>query len=124
MTALAPFVDAEAALIELLAELATADVQTPPTLEANLPFIRVIQLGGLDDRWNAYPRVDVDCYAAQRSDAKALAEAVHQRLLNFPFVTGAGVIDKVETDVMPNEVPWANAFVRRFTAAYKVSVRR
>lgn len=124
MTDWGVFPDQEAAVIELISDLGTVDVTTPNDLQANLPFIRVGRIGGTDDRFTDAGHVDVDCFAVQRSDASALAALVHQRMLSFPHVLSDCVIDGVTTDASPNEVPWANTAIRRFTASYRVTARR
>lgn len=122
----AAFIDEEAAVIDLLSDLVDGkiDTETPADLQSNLPFIRVVRLGGTDDRTSDSGRIDVDCFAKLRTDTKTLAMAAQQLLISYPHVTAAGVIDRVATDVAPNEVPWNNPAIRRFIASYNVIVRR
>lgn len=127
--ALGPFVDAELAVINVVSDMVASDVdiETPSNLQDVLPFIRVTRIGGQSTQMSDSPRIDVDVFGAagSRTDTKNLALAVQARLLSFPHVLdGVGVIDRVDTDVSPNQVPWNNARVLLFTSSYKVSVRR
>lgn len=124
MADLAPFPDIEAAVIELLTDLGTADVQTPSDLAGNLPFIRVRSLGGSGDRWNDKPHVDIDVFAVKRTDARTTAELARQRLLSFPHTLSHCVIDTVDVANSPQEVPWANTDIRLIAASYTVTARR
>lgn len=127
MADLAPFPDVEQAVISLLTGLGTADTETPSNLVANLPFIRVNRIGGTNDRITDAARVDVNIYAVKRTDAATLAETVRQRMLSYPHVITipvACVLDDVITDVAPNEVPWGDPAIRRFTSSYRVTARR
>lgn len=126
---LAPFIDTEKAVLLLLADLAdgNVDIETPSDLQDHLPFVRVERLGGQGTRWTDSPRIAVDVFAARgsRSSAVSLAFACQARLLSFPHVIDSvGVIDKVVTDISPNEVPWPNDNVLLVTSSYQVSVRR
>ena len=125
---LAPFVDAERAVVQLLTETAAGniDVDVPENLQNVLPFVRVSRIGGQGDRWSDSPRIDVFVYCARgsRSSGLTLAQQCQALLLSFPHVTDAGVVDSVETDVPPNEVPWQNSEILLFTSSYKVTVRR
>lgn len=127
---LGPFIDAEKAVVLLLADLVAShsiDIETPKDLAARLPFIRVERLGGQSTRWDDSPRVDVGVFCAKgfRTDGMALALACQARLLSFPHaIDNVGVIDSVDTDVSPNEVPWANAAIRFITSSYRINSRR
>lgn len=124
MSDLAPFCDIETAVMQTVNGLGTADTATPPDLSAHLPFIRVNRIGGPDTRFIDTARVDIDCFAADRPTAYALAESVRQRMLNVPHVVAAGRIDSVVTDSGPREIPWGDPALRRFTASYTVTSRR
>lgn len=119
------FPDVETALLELFADLATCGTATPSDFGASsLPFIRVIRIGGGDDRYTDSPRIGIDAFGADRMAAYNLAESVRQMLLAFPLVVSAGVIDRVITNTGPMEVDWGNINIRRFYAAYTVLLRR
>jgi hypothetical protein len=126
---LGPFVDAERAVVLLLEPLAVGntDIDTPDDLAAHLPFVKVYRIGGQGDRWNDAPRIDVDVFAARgsRTTALDLIRQCQATLLSFPhLIDDVGVIDRVDVDVTPNEVPWQNTDIVRFTSSYKVTVRR
>ncbi|HVX20884.1 MAG TPA: hypothetical protein VHB02_06030 [Acidimicrobiales bacterium] len=124
MTDLAPFVDLELAVMDLLGDLAPTGTVTPPNLADELPFIRVTRYGGGDNLITDTARLDIDTFATSWPACKALAEQVRQRLLSWPHTTSAGVIDRVSTDTGPHQVPWDNPNVRCFAAAYRVTGRR
>lgn len=124
MADLTVFPDVEAALLELLDDLATCGTVVPSDLDSRMPFVKVSRFGGGDDLISDTAFVDVDTFAVQRADAYTLAEQVRQRLISGPHVLTAGVLDVVGTNTGPHEVPWANQGVRRFTAAYQVTTRR
>lgn len=127
---LTPFVDAEKAVLQLLADLVAAhciDTETPKDLASRLPFIRVESLGGQSTQWEDSPRIDVDVFGPRltRSVGWDLVRACQARLLSFPhLIPGVGVIDSVSVDGDPNETPWQNTQIRHFTSSYKVTVRR
>lgn len=126
---LGSFIDAEKAVVLLLTDLVASQsisIEAPNDLATRLPFIRVQRIGGQSTRWDDSPRVDVGIFCAKkfRTDGLTLALACQARLLSFPHHTAEGVIDSVETDVSPNEVPWANASIRLITSSYRINVRR
>lgn len=118
------FPDIEGAVIALLSDLGTADVDTPADLVGNLPFIRVRCLGGNDDLISDSSRLDVDVFALLRTDARSVAESVRQRLLSFPHSLSGCVIDKVTTTISPQEIPWGNPSIRLVAASYTAVTRR
>jgi hypothetical protein len=130
MNDLAPFIDIEVAVIELLTQLSTEEaplylgVETPADLSGHLPFIKVARIGGTDDRFTDAARIDVQYFTLSRTLAKVVSANGHQHLLAYPHSVDAGVIDRVTTDVSPNEVPWANDKIRMFTSSYRITARR
>lgn len=132
MPDLAPFVDVEKALMDLFADLVTdpADVVTviPDDLQTRLaadrPVIRVRVVGGSDDRISDHPRVDVETFGPTRAVSKPLAETIRQRLLAGGHRTAHGVIDRATTEVGPQEIPYDDPDVRRWSATYRLSTRR
>jgi hypothetical protein len=119
-----PFPDIEAALVELLSDLATCGTVTPPNLDSSLPFIRIMRYGGNDDLINDSARIDIDAFGQDRASSYELGEAIRQRLLAFPFSLTNCVIDKVTSNTGPMEIPWGDANVRRRNASYTVICRR
>lgn len=97
----------------------TPDVFSP----SNLPFHRIVHLGGPRDALNDYARFDIDTFAATRGAAKTAAEQLHDLLLPRTRLTSA-IIDSVRTDASPHQAPWDNTNVRRFLATYQITARR
>lgn len=120
----APYPDVEQALLDVVSDLGTCATVTPPDLENHLPFIRIARFGGGNDQVSDSARVSIDAFGANRPDAYTLAEAIRQRLISNPHGTASGLLDLVETDTGPNEIPWGDVKVRRFNASYTVTTRR
>lgn len=132
MPELGPFPDIEQALMDLLSDLVTdpADVGTvvPADLQTRITagriVIRVRCIGGTDDRFFDNPRVDIEVYAGTRAAAMPLAETIRQRLISKGRRTAYGVIDRADTEVRPQEVPYDDPDIRRVSATYRLSARR
>lgn len=121
------FPDLEAAVAELLAPLVPdghVNDSTPADLEARLPFLRMSAFAGSDDNWTDEAVMDVDSFAANRSDARDLAEAARQLLNAAPHHLTAVVIDRCQTVQRPSRTPWDNPAVHRFTGTYRITARR
>lgn len=125
---MAPFPDVERALLDLIAPLLGSAEQTgtetPADLQQRLPFGRVTRVGGPDDGISDRAVVDVDVFAATRSQAYDIAESVRQLLLAAPHAVAGVVLDSVGTIVGPRELPWADENVRRWSATYRAVARR
>lgn len=118
--------DAELALCDLLADLATCGTETPGTLQQQLPYIRVTRTGGADDRMvTDRATVSVDVFAADSGTAKQLAETIRQRLLNgLPAATAHGVLDYAATSVAAIQAPPTDSDnLRLAVASYIISAR-
>ena len=134
MPELAAFPDVEQALMDLLADLVVdredvgiiipIDLQKRVLSDSPRPVIRVRCIGGSDDRFFDNPRVDVEVFAASRAVAMPLAEAIRQRLISKPRLTAFGVIDRADTEVRPQEIPYDDPDIRRISATYRLSTRR
>jgi len=120
-----PYVDAEALLVAALADFGEVGTVLPDGL-ADLPlYIRVRRVGGADDRITDVARMAVDVCAATRQAAWRQARLVQQYLISGPrAVPGVGIIDRVRTEVGPQETPYDTPGVRCVTAIYVVSSRR
>jgi len=142
------FPDAEAVTLRRLAPLvgglSHVGNSTPADLQSRLPFHRVTRVGGADDRLTDFPAVDVDTYAATRSEARRAAEQARDLLTSGPWrdvvTDDAGrrvvsVIDGVDTDTGPFIPPASSQGgesatdstargVVRFTASYTLRARR
>lgn len=129
MPDLAVFPNVEQAVVELLSDIfgdGAVGVVTPSNLADYGGYARVVRSGGSDDRISDTSRVDIDVFAANRSDAVNFAEQVRQRLLSWPHtlpITDC-VIDRVETNLSPSVVPWSNTNLALVTATYAVTARR
>lgn len=127
--AVRPFVDAELAIVTLLGDMVaegSIDIESPANVQDIVPFIRVERIGGPSTQLSDSPRIAIDIFGAvgTRPATSTLAFAVQARLRSYPHViAGVGVIDRVDTDISPNQVPWNNDAVILYTASYKVTVR-
>lgn len=134
MPELAPFPDVESALVDLLTDLVghpdDVDTVIPDDLQARVfatpprPVIRIRCIGGSDDVISDYPRVDIEVFASTRAAGQPLAEAIRQRMIYGGHRTAHGVIDRAITEVRPQEIPYDDPDVRRWSATYRVSMRR
>lgn len=122
-------VDIEAALTGWLrAALDGPRVVTelPATLQTDLPLVQVERLAGRGrDLIIDEPTVDVECFAATRADARALAYEC-QRLLRHVLpgqpITG-GLARRVQELSGPAWRPYPNLAVRRFGLSVQITVR-
>jgi hypothetical protein len=101
--------------------------ELPGDLVGSLPVLQVVRGGGDDPRtFMAIDRavVDVDVWAATRTDACSLAEAVRHRLRReLPGTVLDGfVVAWVTTQVAPRWAPDPNPDLRRYTATYEVGI--
>lgn len=103
------------------------DLPTGDALTTALPVIRVTRTAGEDRDYKLdHPIIDVDVFAANRSEASALSRQVLDLLRNhLPYegsVQPAGVVTSVDTVVGPRWLPDSNTNLRRFQASYEISV--
>lgn len=120
------YADVETGLIDLVGDLASAGVATPPDLETSLPFVRVHRIGGPDDGVTDHATVVIDCFASSRALVLELAETVRQLIITpGAVVPGVLVIDQARALTGPSDIPWSDSqSVRRFSATYQVNARR
>jgi hypothetical protein len=125
---LAPFADAEAIVMTLLSPLGATVSTTPAQITS--PIIRVERVGGSDDLFTDYPRVDVSVLypIAQDGDTAAawtLAEQCRQAMLAARNTTVDGaLIDNCENATPPQLLPWDNPQLRLISATYQLALRR
>ncbi|WP_329520507.1 phage tail termination protein [Spirillospora sp. NBC_01491] len=125
MTDLAPYADAEQLLVTALAGFGRTGTVLPDDLRDLPLFVRVRRLGGTDDRVTDQARIAVEVFAPTRAAAWETARLVQQRLISGPTrVPGAGVIDRVRTEVGPQDLPYEDPRIRCVSATYLVSARR
>lgn len=98
-------------------------IQTPDDMETNLPFVRVMRIGGGRSQLSDIATVDVDVFASSYTAAEALAEQIDEWLCGPP--PGVALFDVVSCEVGPRELPWSDGvLVRRWGATYQVMTRR
>jgi hypothetical protein len=95
---------------------------TPADLQARLPFVRAVRIGGGRDRLSDFPTVSVDVFAASYSGAETLMEDIDQWLCGPP--PPIPLFDRVEHDVAPRRLPWGDETLFRWQAQYTVVTRR
>lgn len=99
--------------------------ETPANLADVLPCIVVNRISGSEDAVWTFDNanVDFDCYAADRIEARTLAESVRTWVRrDLPGQTFAGAfIARTRTIMAPVWTPYDNTDVRRFT--YAASIR-
>lgn len=99
--------------------------ETPPDLEARLPWVQVVRLGGSYDGFRLdRPELDVDVYAGSGTAASELALRIQQTLhVDLARTkTGAAVVTRVDTVTGPHLVPHENQRLRRYVATYRLTV--
>lgn len=119
------FPDVQRVLVDGLVVLTGADrtaIETPADLADRLPFVRVLRVGGHSDRLNDVAVVDVDVFAATYTDGEQLAEQIRQYLVGPP--PPIGVLDRVDCEIAPRELPWGDGQVRRWNATFHITSRR
>lgn len=104
--------------------------QRPEQLLSRLPFLLVYRFGGGDDGVTDVAELGVEVFASSYAEGQPLAEAARQALLAAAATavtvpSGRRVsVDDVVTLTAPVEAPYGGDDVRRWTATYRVSVRR
>ena len=100
-----------------------AAVQTPDDMESNLPFVRVMRIGGSRTGISDVATLDVDVFADSYVAGEALAEQIADWLCGPP--PGVALFDAVTCEVAPRELPWADGVrVRRWGSTFQVVTRR
>lgn len=120
-----PYADAEHLLVAALASFGRTGTVLPDDL-AELPlFVRCRRIGGADDRVTDVARVAVEVFAPTRAAAWTAARQIQQALISGPrAVPGVGVIDRVRTEVGPQDLPYEDPRIRCVSATYEVASRR
>lgn len=98
----------------------------PGDLEQQLPVVQIVRVGGGRDFSYRLDqaRVDIDCYAATRSAAAALAGQVRTLAGTLPNTeTGGAVVTRVLEETGPSWRPEANPNLRRFGLTLRVVLR-
>lgn len=103
-----------------------AGVQYGTVAPAIMPaagFIRVVDISGPDDGVTASPSFEISAFHPNREAGLAISRVIRNAVKPRTRV-GAAIIDSVRTSASPRQVPWDNTNTKRFSATYKVSVRR
>jgi hypothetical protein len=122
-----PYVDVERILVAwLTTHLGVRCVtDVPANLFEVLPVVQLARVSGRDIYPTLdQPRIDVDCYAANRGAANTLAEQV-RTALRFTIrgqVLDGAVVGVVQTILGPAWRPYDNTNVKRVGATYAVTV--
>jgi len=121
------YADAEKLLVAFLRAETGLRVVTelPSNLEEVLPVIQVSRYGGNDSRYVLdRASVDVDCFAATRAEASALAAQARELFIfRLPsYNAGAVSVSRVRTINAPGWAPYDNDTLRRFHASYMVTL--
>ena len=99
-------------------------IETPDEdLSTKLPFIRIGRVGGAPARGEEHtdrPVIDVDVFAATRSEAKTISNEILQLLLSAPHP-----LDYCYVLIGPQKLPWVEGIpIRRMFASYHAGLRR
>ena len=135
MTLFKPYPDVIDALRELLPrwypELASTSEEDfhvgrtfPEDLLTKLPFVRLADIGGNDDRITDRPLIDVDVFHQSFAQVETLARGIQAHLLSGPHWAGGILLDRVRTAMRPHPIPWDSDEVSRMYASYSLSARR
>jgi len=111
----------------LVAQFPSARVarELPANLGDVLPVIQPSRFGGSDDALTLdSANVDIDVYAADYATAASLAGQVRSAVrLHLPGYAASGAaVQSVSTISAPRWVPYDNTSLRRFTAAYRITI--
>lgn len=96
--------------------------------ERGLPAALVYRVGGSSDGLDRITRLRIDVFAVGLSAASDMAEDVRDVLVYDEFAcsyhgTPYGLLDDVEVDLEPVDVPYASATVRQVSTTYRVTTR-
>lgn len=96
--------------------------ETPDDLEAHLPFLRAIRVGGPRTHLFDYPTVEISYFAADELTGAPSASAIANRLLGKPPPHPA--IDVVTCDPVFRELPWGDSeTIRHWGATFFLETR-
>lgn len=98
------------------------DTETPPDLAGKVPFCRVRSRGGPRDQLNGFGVFDVDIFDTLYSAVEPLANDVCEYLCGPPPPTV--LLDRIQCDNMPQELPWGDGTIRRMGSTYTAVYRR
>jgi hypothetical protein len=124
------FPDAREALYELIPK-ATDPAPTPYfqlviDWEKSLgtsPAVLIYRSGGEQSGPFRSDRMGVDVYAEGSGVANDVAQAICAFLTDGPQDTTAGLLDQIEAEVVPTEIPYTSDTVNLVSATYRVATR-
>jgi len=88
-----------------------------------LPAALIYRVGGDESGPFRQDRINVDVYANGSTAANAVANQIRAFLTGTSHDTEAGLIDLVEVEVVPTEVPYMSDTVNQVSATYRVDTR-
>lgn len=88
-----------------------------------LPAALIYRVGGAESGPFRQDRINVDVYAAGSTAANHVANQIRAFLAGQSHDTEAGLIDLVEVEVIPTEVPYMSDTVNLVSATYRVDTR-
>lgn len=121
------FPDAREAFYELVPR--AADPAPAPYFQLvidfadHLPAALIYRVGGDESGPFRQDRINVDVYAAGSTSANAVANQIRAFLAGQSHDTEAGLIDLVEVEVVPTEIPYMSDTVNLVSATYRVDSR-
>lgn len=118
--------DIESVVIAALvgAELALhAGREIPSNLRYMMPFTLVERVGGPDDGITDSATVNIDVLSSSVDVAKTRSESIRDWLTGDTR-SPRHPIDRAETVAGPQEIPYGDSGVRRWTTSYEISARR
>ena len=86
-------------------------------------IVHIKDIGGTEQVVFRTDRLTVDVYAAGRTAAKDLAEAVRAALVDRPLDTPHGVVDSVQVEVVPTREEFPSPVLAKFSAIYRAETR-
>ncbi|WP_372663545.1 hypothetical protein [Amycolatopsis kentuckyensis] len=123
MELLSAFPDIEDFGLRLLEPVGPTALATPEVIRPPLVVIR--RTGGSDDMITDIPRIQVDCYGANRRQAADMAEQCRQLVLASPATGFDHVsIDQSWTESAPTYLPYGDPASQRYVATYRLALRR
>lgn len=101
--------------------------ELPANLASVVPLIQVVRFGGADEFITIdTANIDIDVFASSRTEARLISEEVRTAVrLYLPGYIGygaGGAVQSVTTISAPRWVPYDNTSLRRFTAAYRITI--
>jgi len=120
------FPDAREAFYELVPRAqdgVTPYYQLTVDFADRLPAALIYRVGGEESGPFRQDRINVDVYADGSTAANAVANDLRAFLAGSSHDTDAGLLDLVEVEVVPTEVPYMSDTVNLVSATYRVDSR-